>query len=105
YNYLLSKVDSIGLSYRLTAYHYQNEPQAIRDQAINLVYARKITRRLALQINGGPQITNYRVPVAGQKQTVAGNGGVSLNYAFENGEVSTSYIHGLSAGSGVLIGS
>ena len=105
YNYQLTTYDTIGLSYRFSAYHYTDEPQAIGDNAIYLNYGRKITKRLGLQIYGGPEITNYRVPVNNQKQTTAGSGGISFSYLFQNGSLSAGYFHGLSAGSGVLVGS
>jgi hypothetical protein len=105
YNYMLTKNDSLGVSYRSTSYHYQGQAQAMMDQTVLTTYGRTITRRMALQIYGGPEITNYRVPVSDQTQTIAGTGGLSLTYAFERGSLSASYFHALSAGGGVLIGS
>jgi hypothetical protein len=105
YNYQVTKEDSIGVYYRFTAFHYQNQPQAIGDQMVNVAYSRKITKRMALQLFGGPEITNYRVPVGNASQTVGGNGGVSLTSLFQNGSASVGYFHALSGGSGVLIGS
>jgi hypothetical protein len=101
----LTKNDSLGVSYRSTSYHYQGQAQAMMDQTVLATYGRTITRRMALQIYGGPEITNFRVPVNNQTQTNGGNGGISLTYAFEQGSLSTSYFHGLSGGGGVLIGS
>jgi len=105
YNYQLTKEDTIGAFYRFTAYHFQNEPEAIGDHIINVAYGRKITRRLALQLNGGPEISTYRVAIGGQKRTTAGSGGANLTYGFQQGDVTLSYFHGLNSGSGVLIGS
>jgi hypothetical protein len=105
YSYMLTKEDSVGVSYRFTSYHYQGQPQAIGDQMVLATYGRTITRRMALQIYGGPEITNYRVPVGDQTQSIAGTGGLNLTYAFERGSLSTSYFHALSGGGGVLIGS
>lgn len=105
YNYQLTKDDSIGVGYRFTAYHYQGESQAIGDQTFSVSYGRKIAKRLALQIYGGPEIIDHRIPVNNQTQTIAGNGEASLAYAFQQGNVTASYFHGLSAGGGVLVGS
>lgn len=105
YNYMLTKNDSLGVSYRFTSYHYPGQSQSMGDQVSLAWYGRKITRRMALQIYGGPDITNYRVLVNNQKQTVEGNGGISLSYAFDKGGLGASYFHALSGGSGVLIGS
>jgi len=105
YNYQLTKIDTIGLFYRFAAYHYDGNPQAIADHILNFVYGRKITRRLAFQITGGPDLTNYRVPLGNQKRTVSGSGGANLTYAFQNGSISANYFHGVSGGSGILVGS
>jgi len=104
YNYQLTKENSIGVYYRFSAFHYQTQPQAIGDQTVSAVFSRKITKRLALQLFGGPEITNYRIPVGNSSQTVAGTGGVSLTSMFRNGSASVGYFHALSGGSGVLIG-
>lgn len=104
YNYMLTKEDTLGLVYRFTALHFQGEPQAIGDHVINVAYGRKITKRLALQLNVGPEITYYRVPVGTAKRTIAGNGGATFSYALRNASISLSYFHGVTGGSGVLIG-
>lgn len=104
YNYELTKNDSIGLFYRFSAIHFRGQPQALGDHAFNFAYGRKITKRLGLQLNAGPMVTFYRVPVGNQTQVVSANGGASLSYAFEKGGVSVNYYHGLTGGSGILIG-
>jgi len=106
YNYALTKEDSIGVVYRFTAFHYQGDPQSVGDHTVSVAYGRQITRRLALQIFGGPEITTYRIPVGNKKKTLGGNGSASIKYAFREGnQVSATYFHGVSGGSGVLIGS
>jgi hypothetical protein len=105
YNYQLTKQDSIGLFYRFAAFHYQSQPQALGDHVVNAAYSRKITKRLAFQVFGGPDLTLYRVPIGNQSQTVSASGGMNLSSAFQNGSLSLSYFHARSGGSGVLIGS
>jgi hypothetical protein len=105
YNYQITKDDSVGLSYRFTSYHYQGIDQAIGDHMFSVSYGRKIAKRLGLQIYGGPEITNYRIPINNQTQTIAGSGGASLSYAFQRGNLTAAYFHGVAAGGGVLIGS
>jgi hypothetical protein len=104
YNYLLSKVDSFGFFYRFQAYHYDGNPQAIGDHTLNFVYGRKIAKSLALQITGGPDITDYRVPLGTQKRATSGSGGISLIHAFQRGSLSANYFHGITSGSGILTG-
>ena len=105
YNYALSRNDSIGILYRFAGYHYTGQPQALGSQTVNFVYDRKIARKLALQLFGGPQITYFRVPVGNESRNVGVSAGTSLTYDFQHGNVGLSYFHGLTAGSGLLLGS
>ena len=104
YNYAITRKDTLGLSYRFSAYHFSGDPQALGDHLGQFVYGRKITGRLALQFAGGPEITTFRVPVNALKQTVSGSGNVSFNYAFRRTTVTLNYTHGVSSGSGVFSG-
>jgi hypothetical protein len=106
YNHQISRADTIGLVYRYSSYHYIGVNQAIGDQMIQVAYGRKITGRIALQISGGPEITTFRVPQPPSTKTqyIGGAGSASLSYALENGGLSLSYSHGITAGSGVLVG-
>lgn len=104
YNYALTREDSIGLLYRFSSYHFPGQPQAYGDSSVGVAYQRKITRRLALQANVGPDFISYRVPLGGVSEHTSWQANASLTYGFARGSVSGSYYHGLSAGSGVLIG-
>lgn len=106
YNLQVSRSDTIGLSYRFSAYHYLNSPQAIGDHLAQAVYGKKLTGRLALQLSGGVEVTNYRVPQGPTTTTqyIAPSALANLTYAFAFGGVSVSYNHGVNNGGGVLIG-
>jgi hypothetical protein len=107
YNYSLSKRDTIGVLYRFTADRYPGNPQAVNDHVVQAAYGRKITGRLALQLFGGPDVTNFRVPIGRATQQVGIAGGATLTYALSSNlnNISFSYNHGVSNGSGVQIGS
>jgi len=105
YNYKLTPKDTIGLFYQFSSFHYPGSPQAYGSQTASAAYSRKITGRLALSLYGGPQFTSLRIPVGGSSSTVSGYVSAFLNYAFERGGISGSYFHGLSGGSGLLVGS
>ena len=105
YNRTLSRKDSIGVSYRFSAYQYLGNPQAFGDHVAQVVYGRKITGRMALQLAGGPDFTTFRIPISGMKSKLSGSGNASLTYAFKRSSLSLNYSHGLSGGSGVLVGS
>jgi hypothetical protein len=105
YNYLISSKNTIGVVYRFSSYQYPGQPQAFGDNIVNLAYGRKITGRLALQLYGGPEFTTFRAPIGTQSSKLAGSASVNLNYAFENGDLTGGYLHGLTGGSGVFTGS
>ena len=106
YNYQLSKTDTLGLSYDFIAYHYLDFPQAMGVQAIQGVYGKRITGRLALQISGGPEIINFRESSGTGTQTryIAGTGLANLTYALAGGSLFANYSHGVTGGSGVFQG-
>jgi len=104
YNFQITREDTIGVQYRFSSFHYIGSPQAIGDHVVQAVYGRKITGRLALQLSGGPEITNYRIPVGNKSQFVSGSGGATFTYALPRGSVSLSYSHGVTSGSGVFFG-
>jgi hypothetical protein len=106
YNYQITRADTIGILYRYSSIHYLGLPQAIGDYSIQAAYGRKITGRLALQLTGGPEITHQRVPQGTntQQQFVAGTGSATISYAFEKGNISANYFHGVTTGSGVFLG-
>jgi len=105
FNYQLSKEDTIGLVYHFTRFSYVGDPQVIDDNTINVAYGKKITGRLALQAYGGPDITNFSVPIGNVTREVSGSGGASLVYAINRGSLSVNYNHGVTPGSGVFAGS
>jgi hypothetical protein len=105
YSYAVTKNDTIGLVYRFSAFHYSGNPQAIGDQSFNVAYGRKITAKLALQLYGGPNVTNFRVPIGGKTNRISGGGGGTLNYGFKRGTLSLTYDHSVTGGSGIFLGS
>jgi hypothetical protein len=106
YNLQISRSDTLGLSYRFSAYHYLDSPQAIGDHLAQAVYGKKLTGRLALQLSGGPELTNYRMPQGpgGKIQYISPSATADLTCAFPAGGLSLNYNHGVNNGGGVLIG-
>lgn len=105
YNYALTRESSIGADYRFTAFHYSGQRQALGSHVLALAYSRKVTGRLALQFNGGPQITMFRVPVGGKTEKLGANLSLGFSYAIPNTLFTGAYSHALSGGSGVFTGS
>src|SRR5208283_3770402 len=104
YNYQLTKKDSIGVAERYSRFSYIGNPQVIGDNVINAVYGRKMTGRLALQIYGGPDFATFAVPVGSKSNRVSVSGGTTLTYQFSRSSLSINYTHGLTGGSGSLLG-
>jgi len=104
YNYAITRKDTIGFSYRFSAYHYPGAAQALGDHLAQFVYGRRVTGRLALNLAGGPEVTTFRVPINGLTRRVSGSGSGSLTYAFRRSSVGLSYSHGISNGSGLFTG-
>jgi hypothetical protein len=105
FNYVVSRDDSVGISYRFAGYHFAGQPQALASHTVNFVYNRKIVRKVALDLFGGPQITNFRIPIASATRNVGLSAGAALKYALQHGTIELSYFHGLTGGSGLLLGS
>ncbi len=106
YNFRVSRTDTLGMSYRFSAYEFLDSPQAIGVHVIQAAYGKKITGRLALRLSGGPEISTFRLPpgVVTGTQYIDGTGSASLSYAFSAGSASLSFNHGANNGSGVLLG-
>jgi hypothetical protein len=105
FNYTLTTKDTLGVLYRFTGYQYSGNPQRIDDHVVNVAYGRKVTGRLALQLFGGPDITTFKIPIASAAKRVSASGGATLTYAMSRSGMSLTYNHGISNGSGVLVGS
>jgi hypothetical protein len=105
YDYALTRADTIGVLYRFTSYRYDGISQVIGNQIVNIAYGRKITGHLGLQLSGGPEFTSYRIPLNGNSSQVLPYVSASLTYGVPLGQLSFGYTHGVSGGSGVLVGS
>lgn len=105
YNYALTRKDSVGVIYRFTALHFPGNPQALGIQVAQVMYGRRVTGKLALNLAGGPEIIDFRVPVNGIKRTISGSGNASLVYASRIGRLQLDYSHGVGSGGGVFGGS
>jgi hypothetical protein len=113
YNYQLTRKDTIALSYQFSAIRYSNLGQSINSNVIQGMYARKVTGRLAFQIAAGPQFVSSNSPITGATGTVpvlASSSSAywtltsSLTYGMKRATLGVSYNHGVTGGSGVLIG-
>ena len=106
YNYLLSPLNSMSVSYGFSRLMLSNSPQRMDDHSLQLSFARRITGRLSFQIGAGPNFQIFRAPVAGPRTvfTWAVYSALVGTYQFRHVEAGFNYSHGLTGGSGVLPG-
>jgi hypothetical protein len=114
YNYLLSRKDTVAVSYNFSAFRYSNVDQSLNLNTIQGSYARRITGRLAFQIAAGPQFLSSRFPITSSTSSTTSATtsssqlywtlNTALQYQLRRAQISATYNHGVSGGSGVLAG-
>lgn len=105
YNYSFNTRNSVGLSYGLNMFRYQGGTAGTNfdTHTFRVVYGRKVTGRLALQLSGGPQVTVPRgLPLVSPATSWAVEN--ALRYRFRQSDLSASYSHTATAGGGILPG-
>lgn len=105
FDYALGKKDSLGVQYQFNAFRYIGNPQALNNHVIHVSYGRKITGRLALQLSGGPEFTTFTVPLGTATSQTGESVSANLNYGTPRNNLVLGYIHGVSSGSGIQVGS
>jgi len=104
YEVQVSRNNSLALSYRFTEYLFRAQDQTIRSHTAFLSYARRITGRLGWQVSGGPQYLEF-LPVIPNVRRIYWSVNSSLNYQVSRVTLGVDYDHGVSGGSGLLLGS
>lgn len=114
YNYVLSRKDTIAVSYNYSTFQYSNVDQSLNLNTIQASYARRVTGRLAFQIAAGPQFESSRFPITGSTSSPTSGPtsssqlywtlNTSVRYQMKRAQMSANYNHGVSGGSGVLAG-
>src|ERR1700722_7578539 len=115
YNYQLNRKDTVAVFYRFSGYRYSGFNQSINDSSFQASYGRRVTGRFSFQIQGGPDITFVNSPLTAATSTTPASGGqtrelywsfsTSATYQLQRVALNASYTHGVSGGSGVLLGS
>jgi hypothetical protein len=112
YNYQLTRFDTIAVSYQFSAIRYSNLGQSINSSTVQGVYSRRITGKLGFQIGVGPEFVTSSSPITGLPRTPTSTSisstylsvNASVTYALKNVTLTGNYNHGVTGGSGVLIG-
>src|SRR5580658_4011945 len=114
YNYLLTKNDTVGISYVYNGFRYPNFGQSIDTHSALLSYGRRITGRLAFQIAAGPQFALFATNIScgttgvttscGSTNQLLWSLNATVNYQLERTGFFATYAHGITSGSGILAG-
>ena len=105
YNYMLSRRDTFGVSYKLDLIRFNSNYGSIDDHVILLTYGHHVTERLSFQAGVGPDYYReklYLAPQAVSNAQWSANVGVSYRYNYV--ALQASGYRGVSGGAGVLAG-
>jgi hypothetical protein len=115
YNYLLTKTDTVAISYVYNGFRYPNFGQSIDTHSALLSYGRRITGRLAFQVAAGPEYALFATnlscgtngvtaPSCGSTNQLLWSLNTTVNYQLERTGFFATYAHGITSGSGILAG-
>jgi hypothetical protein len=103
YNRQLTGRDTLAVDYDVSLFRYQDVSASTDIHAVQVVYGRRLTGRLAFQVGAGPQV--MLMDVGGVSDTrVSWSFSTSLDYRLAKNHLWVSYARGVTGGSGVLLG-
>ena len=103
YNYALSAKDSIAVTDMYSHFQYTDFESSFWSDTIQLGYSHRLNGRLALQLSGGPNVTNTTNLGIAQRDVRFGGTGALL-YSKARTSLALSGFAGTTSGSGVLNG-
>jgi hypothetical protein len=104
YNYLLSPLNSMSISYGFSTLMLPNLPRGPDSHSVLMSFGRRMTGRLSFQIGAGPDIQVFQSPLAGSGTVLSWTLNSALNYQIRSWGTGLNYSHSLTGGSGVLPG-
>jgi len=104
YNYLLSPESSVAVIYRFDIFQFNQFPQRIQDQIVQLGYGRYVTGRLSFQVAAGPSFETMDGLVTGSANRISWAVDGSLIYQMDRTSFLFTYDHFITGGSGVFVG-
>jgi hypothetical protein len=105
YTYALSAKNNIGVTYDHNRISYAGTSTRLETDLAQFAFGRKITGRLAFQASGGPQLLHFEQFGSAKPWQLSWNASTVLSYRPSRTSYSLSYFHGVTAGSGVFLGS
>lgn len=101
--YLLNRTDTIYGSYRFSRFSFQGSP-AVESHAPGLGWGRRLSRRMFLNVSGGPDVQVFRGAGQSRSVRISWSARADLDYAFQRSGLAIRYYHYTTGGSGVLQG-
>lgn len=103
YNRALTRRDSIALSYDYAQFQYSAENGSFDTHSGSLMYSRRLAGRLSMTLGAGGIVSRVKFAVFNTSQAnwVAN---ANLRYLRARNEYLLTYMHGITGGSGVLLG-
>jgi hypothetical protein len=105
YNYALSAKNNIGLTYDYNLLSYAGMSGRLRNDSVQLAFGRKVTGRLAFQLAAGPQLLAFENLRPSMRRQLSWSASSAVTYQWRRATFSLSYFRGVTAGSGVYLGS
>jgi hypothetical protein len=104
YNYLLSPLNSISISYGFGRMTLSGVPQRFDNHAVQLSFARRLTGKMSFQVGAGPDVQLFDSTISGESRVVSWAAYSSMSYRIGRVASGLTYSHSLTGGSGVLPG-
>jgi len=104
YEYRMTRQNTIGVLYRFDALRFTHLAQGVDEHIVWLSFARRISDQWRVEMAAGPNLEVFRARFSGPATHVAWSVNSSLTYHLERSVLRFSYDHGLTGGSGVLVG-
>ena len=105
YNYSLTSKNTVGLILEHDRTSYSGTSTLFDSNLVQMSFGRKITGRLAFQIAGGPELIDFQNYGASNRQQLSWSLSTSLTRQTPRTTYLLSYLRGVTAGSGVFVGS
>jgi hypothetical protein len=104
YNYRITARNTVAVLYRYQALRFPGLSESINDNLVQMAYSRTITGKLAFQAAAGPEVDTFQGFSSTNSSRVSVGASATLAWQGAKTNLGISYIHGISAGSGLLTG-
>lgn len=105
FNRAVTRRTSIGVSYNLTRFAFEDAVQEIDSHTFHFSVSRQLSRTWMVQVAAGPELTNVGISESERSKSVRFSTAAVLLYVSGSRTFRASYTEGTRNGSGVMVGS